>query len=32
MPTVATLLAFLPVVLAMQAVPGPDTMLVVKQF
>jgi threonine/homoserine/homoserine lactone efflux protein len=31
MPTLATLLAFLPLVVAMQAVPGPDTMLVVSR-
>jgi hypothetical protein len=31
MPTLATLLAFLPAVIAMQAVPGPDTTLVVSR-
>jgi len=31
MPTLSTLLAFIPVVLAMQAVPGPDTLLVVSR-
>jgi len=30
-PTISTLLAFIPVVLAMQAVPGPDTLLVVSR-
>jgi threonine/homoserine/homoserine lactone efflux protein len=31
MPTASTLLTFLPVVLAMQLVPGPDTMLVISR-
>jgi threonine/homoserine/homoserine lactone efflux protein len=29
MPTIATILTFVPLVLAMQAIPGPDTMIVV---
>jgi threonine/homoserine/homoserine lactone efflux protein len=31
MPTIATVLTFIPIVLAMQAIPGPDTMLIVSR-